>query len=167
MARVIVVDDSPPIREILRAILESEGHSVVEATNGIEALELVTSRHDVMILDVMMPGVDGLTVLSALNARGPDCPRVIMLTAKAGEEDRQRALLDGADGFLTKPFDTEALLAEIEGPDPLRRGPRARTPARAVPLEAALHARLDHDPPPPTRLTTAPLPAPPRALTPR
>ena len=67
-----------------------------------------------MILHVMMPGIDGLTVLSAFNARGPDCPRVIMLTAKAGEEDRQRALLDGADGFLTKPFDTEALLAEIE-----------------------------------------------------
>ena len=58
MARVIVVDDSALIREILRTILEPEGHWVVEAADGLEAVQFVTSRHDIMILDVMMPGVD-------------------------------------------------------------------------------------------------------------
>ena len=112
--RIIVVDDSPEIRDVLRTVLELEGFEVVEASDGAEALALSLQRDDVMLLDVMMPGVDGYGVLAGLRERGADMPRVIMLTAKSGELDRQRALSRGAHGFVTKPFDIEDVLNEIQ-----------------------------------------------------
>ena len=114
MARVVVVDDSPEIREVLRAVLETEGHEVVEARDGREALRLLMGREDVVVLDIMMPGIDGFDVLSALNAQGADRPKVIVLSAKSDESARHRALLEGADAFLSKPFDSDDLLQEIE-----------------------------------------------------
>ena len=114
MARIVVVDDSAEIRLLLRTLLETEGHTVVEAGHADEFFALALSRHDVVILDVMMPDVDGFAVLSQLRARGKDFPRIIMLTAKTGEPDRQRALGRGALGFLTKPFDPDDVIKEIE-----------------------------------------------------
>jgi two-component system, OmpR family, response regulator len=114
VARVIVVDDAPEIRELLRGVLQLEGHTVVEVSGGAEAIALETSSKDVMILDVMMPRVDGWTVLAAMRDRGADCPNIIMLTAVTGELDRQRALSLGASGFVTKPFDVDDITSEIE-----------------------------------------------------
>ena len=114
MARIVVVDDSDEIRFLLRALLESEGHSVVEAAHAEEFFAIPLTRHDIVILDVMMPDVDGFAVLSQLRTRGKDFPRVIMLTAKTAEPDRQRALGRVALGFVTKPFDPDDIIKEIE-----------------------------------------------------
>ena len=114
MQRVIVVDDSPEIRSVLRTVLELEGYEVVEAADGAEGLALPLRREDVVLLDVMMPNLDGYGVLAGLRERGTDMPKVIMLTAKSGELDRQRALSRGALGFVTKPFDIEDVLKEIQ-----------------------------------------------------
>jgi len=115
MARVFVVDDSPEIRGVLKSFLEIEGHHVVEAEDGGTFLETPSLTHDdIVLLDVMMPRVDGFEVLSKLRHLGADCPRVIMCTAKKGELDRQRSLSLGAVGFLTKPFDVDDVAEEIE-----------------------------------------------------
>ncbi len=115
MARVIVVDDTPEIREILRLILRIERYEVTEASNGEEALALDYRSEDVMLLDVMMPIRSGLEVLGAFLHREPsDRPRVIMVTAKGSERDRQVAFALGAVGFIAKPFDTDDVLSEVD-----------------------------------------------------
>jgi two-component system, OmpR family, response regulator len=114
VARIIVVDDSAEIRSVLRTVLELEGYEVVEAEDGTEALAMPLTREDIVLLDVMMPDVDGYGVLAGLRARGEQMPRVIMVTAKSGEFDRQRALSRGALGFITKPFDIEDVIKEIQ-----------------------------------------------------
>jgi DNA-binding response OmpR family regulator len=113
MARVLVVDDSAELRELLRSVLESEGHSVLQASDGVAALEVPSNQYDVMLLDVMMPNMDGLMVLNKLGQSGKHLPRIIMLTAKSGELDRQMALRRGALGFITKPFNPDDVVAEI------------------------------------------------------
>jgi CheY-like chemotaxis protein len=114
MARVLVVDDSEEIRSVLRLTLELEGYQVLEARDGEEALQVQLAGADVMLLDVMMPVLDGWGVLAGLRSRrGRGFPRVIMLTAKAGEKDRQRALRQGAVAFIPKPFDSDEVLREV------------------------------------------------------
>jgi CheY-like chemotaxis protein len=129
MARIAVVDDNDDLRAVLRFMLEPEGYEVIEARNGAEALELPLTGKDVMLLDVMMPVADGWEVLAGLKkARRTKRPRVIMLTAKAGEKDRQRALSQGAVAFIPKPFDHDEVLRQVakvaaqtdEGIDELR-----------------------------------------------
>ena len=110
MARIVVVDDDEDIRLVLRLMLEAEGHTVVEAASAEEFLALPVSRSDLVLLDVMMPSADGFDVLSSLRSRGKDFPRVVMMTAKSGETDRQRALARGAVAYVTKPFDREEVL---------------------------------------------------------
>lgn len=99
---------------MLRVALELTGHTVLEAADGAAALALGLGPGDVVLLDVMMPGVDGWEVLTRLRQRGTDCPRVLMLTAKSAEQDRQRALGMGAAGYLTKPFDIDEVLGAVE-----------------------------------------------------
>ena len=113
MARVIVVDDQPEIRRLLRILLEGEGFEVDEAADGTEALAMKMGRNDIVLLDVMMPGIDGWTVLAHLRTKGEDCPRVIMLTAMVAERDRQNALHRGAVRYLTKPFDPDEVVREV------------------------------------------------------
>jgi two-component system, OmpR family, response regulator MprA len=118
--RVLVVDDEPAVREALRRALALEGYDVELAANGAEALKKVGSADpDLVVLDVLMPEVDGLAACRRLRADGNRVP-VLMLTARAGIGDRVDGLDAGADDYLVKPFALEELLARIRAL--LRRG---------------------------------------------
>lgn len=113
--RVLVVDDSEVLRKIVSFNLTREGYSVDEAKDGKEALEkLQQIKPDLVILDIMMPYVDGFEVLRRMR-KDPELANipVIMLTAKGGEDDPKTALELGANGFLTKPFSPIKLLEEV------------------------------------------------------
>ena len=114
-ARVLVVDDDPLIVALLQAVLEDARFTIDVATNGTDALESATSSPpDVVILDVMMPGLDGYDVCRALRAHPSTKDiRIVMLTAKAEQIDREEALRAGADGFFTKPFSPLELIEAV------------------------------------------------------
>lgn len=115
--RVLVVDDEPQVVWVLRFGLESEGYDVATARNGVEALEQISiHRPELMVLDVMMPKMDGWTVLREL-AKLPaaDRPRVVMVTALASVDDKAKATALGADAYVPKPFDVDELLQVLHG----------------------------------------------------
>jgi DNA-binding response OmpR family regulator len=113
MASVLVVDDESDIRYLVRELLERAGHDVVEAGDGNEALRLFfSSRPDLVVLDVSMPGLDGWGTLERIRDLS-DVP-VVMLTAQAQELAKVRGLRGGADDYITKPFGRQELLARIE-----------------------------------------------------
>ena len=121
MTRVLLVDDEAPIIELVRGYLEREGMDVIEAADGAVGLELIRERSpDVVVLDVMLPGIDGFEVLR--RAREFSDAYVIMLTARAEEIDRIVGLSVGADDYLVKPFSPRELVARIKA---LLRRPRA------------------------------------------
>ena len=166
--RVLVVDDEPSIREIVRGFLERDGMTVVEAADGPSAVEVAReAAPDVVVLDLMLPGFDGLEVLRRIRTFAD--PFVLLLTARSEEVDRIVGLTVGADDYLTKPFSPRELVARIHallrrrrpGPsdaaDGLRAGdllvdPRRRTVSRAgepvdlTVLEFDLLAALVRDP---------------------
>lgn len=114
MANVLVCDDNPDILEMLAFVLEGEGHEVRTATNGREVLGMVAEcRPDLVLLDIRMPGLDGLGVLRALSQAGENSPPVVVLSAKTREEDRRAALEAGAMSFLGKPFELQTLLDTV------------------------------------------------------
>jgi DNA-binding response OmpR family regulator len=116
LRRVLVADDDPDILELLRLNLEAQGYSVVSADNGEDARTLALQIvPDLIVLDVMMPKMDGLEVLAALKAYAStrDIP-VVMLTAKASDSDVWDGWQAGADYYITKPFDLEELLRFVE-----------------------------------------------------
>ena len=106
MARVLVVDDEPDVLLLCRLNLEQRGHEVLEAPNGDSALELARSGSpDLVVLDLMLPGIDGYQVLQALRAdEETSGVPVLVLTAKSLQADRERSRQLGASAFLTKPF---------------------------------------------------------------
>ncbi|WP_053207508.1 response regulator transcription factor [Jiangella muralis] len=111
--RVLVVDDEIGLRESLTRSLRFEGYEVVTAADGPQALSVVaTSQPDAVILDVVMPGLDGVETCRRLRASGQDVP-VLLLTARGMVTDRIRGLDSGADDYLTKPFAPEELLARL------------------------------------------------------
>jgi DNA-binding response OmpR family regulator len=113
--RVVVADDDPDILDILVFNLETAGYEVASAVDGAAALELVTtSVPDLVVLDIMMPKMDGLEVLAALKAepQTKEIP-VVMLTAKSSDADLWSGWEAGADYYITKPFDLEELLRFI------------------------------------------------------
>jgi two-component system, OmpR family, response regulator len=111
--RLLVVDDEPDIVELLSASLRFAGYDVSTAANGKEALELAKSfRPDLVLLDVMMPGMDGFSVLTRLRSEGHRVP-VLFLTARDATEDKVRGLTTGADDYVTKPFSLSEVLARI------------------------------------------------------
>ena len=111
--RVLVADDDRAIRESLARALELEGYPVVAVRDGASALEAIAAdKPDVLILDVMMHGIDGLTVCRVLRAQGDQTP-ILMLTARTETSDRVAGLDAGADDYLPKPFDLDELLARI------------------------------------------------------
>ena len=114
MTTVLVVDDEPDILLLHRLNLESAGHRVVLAADGLTALgRIAAERPDAVVLDVMMPVLDGWSVLSRLQD-DPDAPPVLVVSAKStpGDIDRARSL--GAADFLSKPYDTNDLLRRVE-----------------------------------------------------
>ena len=111
--RVLVVDDEPAVRESIGRSLRFEGYQVDLAGDGVSALEAVRGgRPDVVILDVMMPGIDGLETCRRLRVSGDPVP-VLMLTARRNVGDRVAGLDAGADDYLVKPFALEELLARV------------------------------------------------------
>jgi two-component system response regulator MprA len=112
--KILVVDDERAVRESLRRALELEGYEIELAGDGNEALYRLESSEepDAMILDVLMPGVDGLEVCRRLRGSGSKLP-VLMLTARTQVEDRVAGLDAGADDYVTKPFALEELLARV------------------------------------------------------
>jgi DNA-binding response OmpR family regulator len=112
VARILVVDDSSLVRELVRTLLERAGHSVVEAADGADGLRrLYGDRPDLVVLDVSMPEVDGWEALKRLRELS-EVP-VLMFSAFGGESDRVRGLLGGADDFLAKPFSGPELVARV------------------------------------------------------
>ena len=112
--KILVVDDERAVRESLRRALELEGYEIELAGDGNEALNRLESSEepDAMILDVLMPGVDGLEVCRRIRGEGSKLP-VLMLTARTEVEDRVAGLDAGADDYVTKPFALEELLARV------------------------------------------------------
>ena len=113
--RILVVDDDPDILQYVKMNLELEGFEAETASNGIEALEIATKRPPALVLlDVMMPGMDGLTTLRHLrNDPTTSSVPVVMLTARALAKDRVKGLDLGADDYITKPFAVEELVARV------------------------------------------------------
>jgi two-component system response regulator MprA len=113
MATVLIVDDDPKLQRMLQRTLAYEGFQVRSAANGYEALsELQAHRPDVMVLDWLMPGMDGIGVLERMRASG-DKTLVLMLTARDAVENRVEGLESGADDYLVKPFAPAELLARV------------------------------------------------------
>jgi two-component system, OmpR family, alkaline phosphatase synthesis response regulator PhoP len=118
-ARILLVDDEPAIVETVRAYLEAEGYTVQTASDGPGALTLARSFHpDIIVLDLMLPGLDGLEVLRRL--RQISDVYVLLLTAKTHETDKVVGLTMGADDYVTKPFSPRELVARVKAL--LRRG---------------------------------------------
>ena len=113
-ARVLVVDDDPPLRRMLARTLTAEGYAVTTAADGGAALAQIASASppDLVVLDVTMPGLDGLSVCRRLRAKGVAVP-VLMLTARDAVADRVNGLDSGADDYLVKPFAVEELIARL------------------------------------------------------
>ena len=127
-ARLLVVDDEPNILELLSVSLRFAGFEVATATNGADALEQVRDfAPDLLVLDVMMPGLDGFAVASTLRSRGDVVP-VVFLTARDSTDDRVQGLTLGGDDYVTKPFSLAEVVARIRAV--LRRtGSPAAAPA--------------------------------------
>ena len=112
-ARLLVVDDEPNILELLSVSLRFAGFEVATATNGVDALSKAKDfAPDLVVLDVMMPGLDGFAVAQTLRGKGDRTP-VVFLTAKDATEDRVQGLTLGGDDYVTKPFSLEEVVARI------------------------------------------------------
>ncbi|WP_018143061.1 response regulator transcription factor [Alloscardovia criceti] len=112
-ARLVVVDDEPSIRELLSASLRFSGFDVVTASNGTEAIDVIIDTNpDLIIMDVMMPDIDGFTVTSRIRQEGIEAP-VLFLTARDDTQDKVMGLTVGGDDYVTKPFSLEEVVARI------------------------------------------------------
>ena len=114
-ARVLVVEDEPAIRELISLHLKLEGYGVVPSGDGAEALRLARAeRFDLIVLDIMLPGLDGISVLGAIrrDSANQDTP-ILMLTARRQEPDKVLGLETGADDYLTKPFGIREFVARV------------------------------------------------------
>src|SRR5262245_42538025 len=126
MSRILVVDDEPDLLRFVRRALEAEGYQVQTAADGADGLRLaLTTEPDLVVLDLLMPGVDGQAVLSAVLAHDPGM-RVLVLSATADVQARISCLERGAVDFLAKPFAVRELIARVRS--------RLRSPAGTAPL---------------------------------
>ncbi|WP_405984241.1 response regulator transcription factor [Streptomyces sp. NBC_00872] len=129
--RVLVVDDDPTVAEVVSGYLERAGFAVEHAADGWAALDSVARRRpDLVVLDLMLPGPDGLEVCRRLRATGP--VPVVMLTARGDEEDRIAGLELGADDYVTKPFSPRELVLRVESVLRRSRGPGRGPDAQAA-----------------------------------
>jgi two-component system OmpR family response regulator len=120
--RILIVEDDPDLAEILRQGLVEEGYAVDLSLDGDEgAWYATTVEYDAAVLDILLPGIDGLEILKRMRAKGRECP-VLFLTARDATEQRVHGLDSGADDYLVKPFAWDELLARIRAL--VRRGPR-------------------------------------------
>jgi len=137
-AKILVVDDEPQIRRVLRTTLTSQGYTVAEAKTGDEALELFRDeRPDLILLDMNMPGRSGVETCRELRSTS-DVP-IIMLTVRNTERDKVHALDAGADDYVVKPFGAEELMARI------RAALRRAVPAEALPPFVSGDLKIDFE----------------------
>lgn len=116
MAQVLVIDDEPDVRWLIRMSLERAGHEVIDAEDGLRGIALAQKQHpEIIVLDLMMPVMDGYGVLAELakDPRTASVP-VVVLSARAIPDEAERAVGAGARRFLEKPFDPELLAAELD-----------------------------------------------------
>jgi DNA-binding response OmpR family regulator len=146
---VLVVDDEPTIVEVVARYMERAGYETLEAADGLEALQLAEQRRpDLIVLDVMLPGIDGIEVMRRLHERPGKPVPVILLTARGEESDRLVGLRRGADDYVVKPFSPAELVARVDAvlrrvsppvdqpPPPIEVGPLRIDPAmRTVALD--------------------------------
>ncbi len=137
---VLVIEDDTPIRRGLVDALQFAGYAVLEAADGRRGAVLaIEATIDLVLLDVMLPGRDGFSILDELRRSRPTLP-VIMVTARGGEDDRVRGLVNGADDYIIKPFSARELLARVEAV--LRRSPERPSDVRSIRLGNTI-VRLD------------------------
>lgn len=145
--RILIVDDEPHIRRILRFLLEQKGYRVEEAGNGRQALEIIrlADPPDLVLLDLMMPEMDGFEVCDVMR-RDPNTAQVpvIMVTAKGEVSDRVRGLQGGANDYLTKPYDNKELLVRVKNLLQWSRSQRDANPLTGLPGNQAIESTL-HD----------------------
>jgi two-component system KDP operon response regulator KdpE len=110
--KILVIDDEPPIRKLLRMGLTSQGYEVLDAPNGRTALDLLARKPDLVILDLGLPDVDGLELLRTLRQRQEDLP-IVVLSSRGDEVGKVAALDLGADDYVTKPFGMDELFARM------------------------------------------------------
>ena len=110
--RVLVVDDEPPIRKLLRMGLSTQGYDILEAANAKASLELLAQKPDLVILDLGLPDMQGLDLLRTMRARNESVP-IVVLSSRGDEAGKVQALDLGADDYLTKPFGMDELLARM------------------------------------------------------
>lgn len=113
MKRILVVDDSPVARRYHGSILKRAGFQVAEAADGLEALEMtLAGRYDLILCDINMAGMDGITFIRKFREAEPRTP-IIMITTQPGDADRDRSIRSGADLFIRKPVQPEKLLLHV------------------------------------------------------
>ncbi len=142
--RILVVDDEPNIRRILSFLLEQRGYRILTAANGLEALEIAEAElPDLMLLDLMMPHMDGYEVCRRLreNFATAQIP-VIMVTAKGEVSDKVKGLQGGANDYLTKPYDNKELVARVQNVLEWSRAQRQANPLTGLPGNQAIEHRL-------------------------
>jgi two-component system, OmpR family, KDP operon response regulator KdpE len=110
--KVLVIDDEPPIRKLLRMGLSTQGYEILEASNGKIALERLTENPDLVILDLGLPDMQGLELLRMIRGRNESVP-IVVLSSRGDEAGKVQALDLGADDYLTKPFGMDELLARM------------------------------------------------------
>lgn len=114
MFKILIVEDNENLQKLYSAILKSNGYTTVSAYNGEEALKILGNEHvDLMILDVMMPVMDGYELTDMLRQGGSELP-ILMITAKSAREDKRAGFLVGIDDYMTKPVDEEEMLLRIK-----------------------------------------------------
>jgi len=114
MFRILVVEDDPNIRKLIEAVLLDEGYTPILAKDGQEALDLIDQQHiDLMITDIMMPGMDGYTLTEQLRDAGYDFP-ILMVTARETIKDKRKGFIVGTDDYMVKPVDEEELILRVK-----------------------------------------------------
>ena len=122
MSRILIIDDEQQLVDLLASRLTAKGHEVLTADNGIKGIELAKKQPDLILLDIMMPGMDGFTVCQSIR-EDVICP-IIFLSAKQAEADKIKGLTIGGDDYITKPFGLRELMARIDAN--LRREKRSQ-----------------------------------------
>lgn len=136
-AHVLIVEDEPSVRDVVRRYLEAEGHRVTVAADGLAGLEAARAdTPDLIVLDVMLPGLDGLAVCEALRRDDHSAVPVIMLTALGETDDRIAGLTSGADDYVVKPFSVKELTLRIDSV--LRRARATAATSPAAPAEPTI-----------------------------
>ena len=110
--KILVIDDEPPIRKLLRMGLTTQGYEISEAPNGKQSLELLAQKPDLVILDLGLPDMEGLELLRMIRARNESVP-IVVLSSRGDEAGKVQALDLGADDYVTKPFGMDELLARM------------------------------------------------------